>query len=246
MVIATEIDPFIIQQTQKTKRLLANLLNQLVLLEGKKGKGKTLSGVAICYNLREMFNKPVVIIGAKMGLREEFGPHIFLSEKEFVTELDKIATITNESSDGVVGDAVEKALKSLGVNIYNVTLVFDEATRVFDSRTPSDKMVRVFGYFVQQSRHYLITILVMVPNRDMIDKRVRRQFDWFGRCSTTCRTDPLTHTCIRVGCPHITTTRFIGGVDRFKFKIYGPSYWPMFDSWAMVGFRAKDLQIGRA
>lgn len=232
----------------KLKQLLLFLINQVVFLEGKKGKGKTLAATAIIKNLKDHFGKPVVVIGSKMGLNENFGEYTFLDEKDFVGELDKIATISKDTPEDVVQDVVEQALKRLGVQITDVTLVFDEAYKLFDARTPSDKLVRVFGYFVAQSRHYGVTIVIIAPNRDMIDKRVRRQIDWWGRCTTTCKSLPNVETgrpeCVRPDCPHRTTVRFVGGRDRFKFTIYGPNYWDMYDTWAKVGFRQSSLKIG--
>lgn len=229
----------------KKKQLLVNLVNQVTLLEGKKGKGKTLAAVAIVKSVRELYDKPVVIIGSKMGLTEEFGDYTFLDEKQFVNELDSVAKISKSTPDEAVQGAVEKALRNLGVNIYNAVLVFDEAYKLFDARTPSDKLVRVFGYFVAQSRHYGITIVLISPHRDMIDKRVRRQADWYGRCSTTCKSLPDPETgkpvCVRPQCPHRTTVRFIGGATRFKLSMYGPDYWPLYDTWSLVGFRQSHL-----
>jgi len=232
----------------KLKQLLSYLLNSIVFLEGKKGKGKTLAATAIIHQLRELFGKPVVVIGTKMGLNANFGPFVFLDEKQFINELDKISTISKNSPDSEVENAVHTALQNLGVDIMNATLVFDEAYKLFDARTPSDKLVRVFGYFVAQSRHYNITIILIAPNRDMIDKRVRRQIDWFGRVSTTCKSLPNPETgrpmCVRPRCPHRTTVRFVGGIDKFKFTIYGPNYWDKYDTWAVVGFRSSHLKIG--
>jgi hypothetical protein len=229
------------QNEDKKKRLLSYLLNQIVLLEGKKGRGKSLSSVALAYELREMFGKPVIIVGTKVGMTDNFGPFKFLSERDFVEQLDQISDIANTDEEGAGETAVERALKSLNIDILDSTILFDEAIKLFDSRTPSDKLVRLFGYFVAQSRHYNITMVITIPNRDNLDKRVRRQIDWFGRCTTTCRT--LNRKCIRPGCRHITTIRFVGGIDRFKLRLEGTKYWSMFNSWSIVGFRRSQTNI---
>ncbi len=232
----------------KMRQLLSNLLNQIVLLEGKKGRGKSLAGTAITHNLRELFGKPVVIVGTKVGLNEErFGPFKFLNEREFIDQLDQISAIADTDEEGKAETNVERALKTMGIDIMNSTIVFDEAIKLFDARTPSDKLVRLFGYFVAQARHYNITIVIMIPNRDNLDKRVRRQIDWFGRCTTTCRSIPDENTgapkCIRKGCPHRTTVRFVGGLERFKIRINGPDYWPMYNTWSIAGFRPSQLNV---
>ncbi|KKK70072.1 hypothetical protein LCGC14_2927680, partial [marine sediment metagenome] len=170
-----------------------------------------------------------------------FGPFKFLSTQEFVEQLDQISNIANTDEEGVGETVIERALKSLGIDIMDSTILFDEAIKLFDSRTPSDKLVRLFGYFVAQSRHYNITMVIAIPNRDNLDKRVRRQIDWFGRCTTTCRT--LNKKCIRPGCRHITTIRFVGGIDRFKLRLEGTKYWSMYNSWSIVGFRPSQTTI---
>lgn len=236
-------------KNQATLRgILIRLLDQIFFIEGKKGKGKTIATVAICHDLREMFGKPVIIVGTKMGLTEKFGPFTFLSEKQFIAELDKIAKISKSTPDGEAESAIVTALKAMGVLIMNATIIFDEAYKLFESRGGgADKLVRLFGYFVAQSRHYHLTIGVIAPHRDMVDKRVRRQIDFYGRASTTCKSIPDPQTgrpvCVRWKCPHTTIVRFRGGATRFKLKVWGPSYWDKFDTWALVGFREKSLQI---
>jgi hypothetical protein len=232
-------------QTKKNgetqRRLLSYLLNQIVLLEGKKGRGKSLGATAIAYELREKFGKPVIIVGTKVGVNENFGPFKFLSEKDFVEQLEQITAVANEETEGETETAVARALKSMGIDIMNSTILFDEAIKLFDARKPSDKLVQLFGYFVAQSRHYNITMVITIPNRDNLDKRVRRQIDWFGRCTITCRT--VNRKCVRPGCRHVCTIRFVGGIDRFKFRINASNYWSMYNSWAIVGFRSSQLSI---
>ena len=215
----------------KQAEVLGNLQRSVTLLEGKKGRGKTLAGVAVAYQLKELFGIPTVVVGTSMDLvRAKYGDFTFLDEKEFINHLDKLTTVTKNTDEDTVRDAIEETLKTMGVSVTNACMVFDEAYKFFDSRTPSDKLVRVFGYFVAQSRHYKCSIILLCPFRDMIDKRVRRQIDFYGRCFTSNKT-------------HITTVRLSGGMDSWKLKIFGPNYWDMYDTHALVGFRAKHLMI---
>ena len=155
-----------------------------------------------------------------------------MDEREFIDNLDRLTKVSKNTDDGQVGDAIEEVMKNMGISIQNALLVFDEAYKFFDARTPSDKLVRVFGYFVAQSRHYKSSLFLISPNRDMIDKRVRRQIDWFGRCFTNQRTK-------------VTTVRLTGGVESVRMRINGPSYWDMYDTHAILGFRAKHLNIAQ-
>lgn len=216
----------------KQAEALEPLIRSVTLLEGKKGRGKTLAAVAIAKMLKEMYGIHTVCIGSSLDLnRQTFGDFTFLDEKEFIQDLEKITQVSKHTDDEIIGNAIDSLLKAKGIVVTNAVLIFDEAYKLFDARTPSDKLVRVFGYFIAQSRHYKCTIMLLCPFRDMIDKRVRRQMDYYGRCFTNKRTG-------------LTTVRITGGLDSWKFKIYGPTYWDMYDTHAMVGFRAKHLQIG--
>ena len=215
---------------QKQAEAIGSLVRQITLFEGKKGRGKTLAAVAIAYQMREFFDIPTVVIGSSMDLTPAYGPYTFLDEREFIDNLDRMTKISKGTNDQEVGDAVEIVMEKMGIQIHDSLLVFDEAYKFFDARTPSDKLVRVFGYFVAQSRHYKSSIFLISPNRDMMDKRVRRQIDWFGRCFTNKRTN-------------VTTVRLTGGVESWKLRVNGPTYWDMYDTHAILGFRSKHLQI---
>ncbi len=248
LVLAAEEErkAFLIDRYQaRRKELLSILLNQTVLLEGKKGKGKSLAITAIAWQLKDIFNKPVVIIGSKLGLeRSVFGDFIEIDERAFIDELGKISEITRSTPEDTTKLAINETLQTMGVNILNATIVFDEAYKLFDSRNPQDKLVKLFGYFVAQSRHYNLTTLMSTPRRDMIDRRVRVQIDWFGRVTVPCRSvQHLPGVCTRRGCSHIANVRFTRGIERWRLKLFGPNYWPMYNSWAVLGFRQKSMDI---
>ena len=218
---------------QKEEDALARLVEMSVLLEGKKGRGKTLTAVVICYQLRERFGRHVITVGSKMGLLPEFGDYENLTEVQFKSALEKIQDVVDEEAGA---EAVVKALRSKGVDLLYSTLAFDESYKLFDCRTPSDKLARLFGYFMAQQRHYHCTTLLLTPNRDMIDKRVRQQLDWQGRCFH----NSWTHNC---------TVRLVGGLETMTFTLSGTDgvfhtpYYDMYDSWTLVGYRRKHLEI---
>lgn len=217
----------------KEEDALARLVETSILLEGKKGRGKTLSAVAMCYQLRERFNRHVIAVGSKMGLRPEFGEFENLSETQFRSALEKIQDVVDEEAGA---EAVVSALRAKGVDLMYSTLVFDESYKLFDCRTPADKTARLFGYFMAQQRHYHCTTLLLTPNRDMLDKRVRQQLDWQGRCFH----NKWTHRC---------TVRLVGGLETMTFMLSGDDgtyhipYYEMYDTYALVGFRRKHLEI---
>jgi len=218
---------------QKEEDALARLVETATLLEGKKGRGKTLSATAILYQLRERFNRHVITVGSKMGLKEEFGSFEALTEAQFRDALEKVQDVVDEEE---AAEAVVKALRAKGVDLLYSSLAFDESYKLFDCRTPSDKTTRLFGYFMAQQRHYHCTTLLLTPNRDMIDKRVRQQLDWQGRCFH----NKWTHKC---------TVRLVGGLDTTTFTLSGIDdtyhipYYDMYDTHVLVGFRRKHLDI---
>lgn len=213
---------------------LTRLVEASTLLEGKKGRGKTLSAVAICYQLRERFSRHVITVGTKMGLKPEFGEFENLSETQFRDALTKIQNVVDEETSA---EEVVKALRAQGVDLLYSTIVFDEAYKLFDCRTPADKLVRLFGYFMAQQAHYHCTTLLLTPNRKMIDERVRQQIDWNGRCFH----NKWTHNC---------TVRLVGGLETMTFTLSGIEdkyhipYYEMYDRWTLVGYRRKHLDIG--
>ena len=217
----------------KEEDALARLVETAILLEGKKGRGKTLSAVAVTYQLRERFNRHVITVGSKMGLKPEFGEHADLTETQFKDALSKIQDVIDEAAGA---EEVVKALRAKGVDLMYATIVFDEAYKLFDCRTPSDKLARVFGYFMAQQRHYHCTTLLLTPNREMVDKRVRQQLDWQGRCFH----NKWSHKC---------TLRLVGGLETMTFTFsgiddaYHTSYYSLYDTHTLVGFRRKHLDI---
>jgi len=219
------------QRLSRAVELFSMFLESIVLLEGKRGRGKTLALVAMSYQLRELFGRHVITVGSKAGLRPEFGDYTYLDETAFLKELNGIREVSATTPEGAMQEVVEEALRRMGINILGATMIFDEAYKLFDCRSTAEKLVKVFGYFIAQSRHYGTTILLSSPHRDMIDKRVRRQIDWYGRCFYS----PHTQIC---------TVRFTSGADSIKMRIYGPNYFDLFDSWVLLGYRKRQLQIG--
>lgn len=226
-------------QRLQTRRLdtLGRLVEQAVLFEGKKGRGKSLSAVGVGYNLRELFGLHVIVVGSKMGIRPEFGPFEQMTEMQFLEKLELLTDIAENIDPTLPEEAIEQVLRSKGVNFMHSVTVFDEAQKLFECRTPSDKVVRLFGYFIDQMRHYHMTAILCSPHRRRIDGRVRQQLDFYGRCFMNKRKE-------------LVTVWVRGGGQTFRLKFhnvdpYGlrPNYYDMYNSWTLVGFRRKHLDI---
>ena len=223
---------------EKRMDILSRVVESCTMLEGKKGRGKTITGVALSYNLREAFNMPTICVGSRMGLiKDIYGPYEFIDEREFLDILENITAVSKFTPEKQLGLAIDEALKSMGINILGANMVFDESYKLFDSRTPSDKLVRIFGYLIAQMRHYHLTVLLLTPHRDMVDKRVRRQVDNMGRCFFNKRREKCT-VWLRGGGS--TWKMSVNNIDQFGMR---PNYYDMYDSWTLLGFRKKHLDI---
>jgi len=222
-------------EQQKREDTLARLVEQATLIEGKKGRGKTLTALAIAWWLRELFNRPVISVGSKMGIKPEFGPHKVMNEMAFRDELNQLSIVANEEDNA---ENVARAFEKYGISILYSTLIFDEAYKLFNSRTPMDKLVQLFGFFIAQSRHYHVTILLLTPDRSMVDgKRVRPQMDWNSRVYHNKYTNKA-------------RLRLVAGIETMTIEVDGlrdptpeNNFYGMYDSWNVLGFRQQSLNI---
>jgi hypothetical protein len=230
-----ELIKYDIQAEQEMAQdVFAQMLETSILVQGKKGRGKTLTGVDIGWNLRERFGRPVIVVGSKMGLRpEQFGEFKIMDEKVFRDELERINVAASET-DNVA--AVAAAFEKYGISILYATIIFDEANKLFEVRRSADKLVQLAGYFFQQQRHYHVTTVLLTPDEEQIDKRVRKQIDWKGRVYHNKYTD-------------LARVRLTQGLDVLTFDIDGKDdamhtpYYEMYDSWALLGYRQASLKL---
>jgi len=224
---------------KSTWKVLAQLVEKCTCLEGRHDRGKSMSLVAISYWLREWFGRPVITVESSMGLKPTFGSHKYLSVKAFVEELKKLTEVAKIGQNGhqpeELQDAIDEALKRLGINLMYATLVFDEANKLFEARRPHDPLVILVGYFVQQMAHYHNTVLIATPNRRAIDYRVREQVDFWGRPHY----DELTNVC-QLDFFKLSPERLM------TLRIQGERYFDMYDRWSLVAFRGKSLNIKEA
>ena len=220
-------------EEEKKEATLARLIEQAILIEGKKRRGKTLSAVGISWELRERFNRPVIAVGSKMSLNENFGPYTFMPESDFKAEMEKINIAANEEESA---ERVASMFERYGIRILYATVIFDEAYKLFNVRTPMDKLTQLTGFFVAQQSHYHVTTIFLSPTREQIDKRIRVQLDWQGRVYHNKYTN-------------IARVRLVQGIEVMTYDIDGASdaehvpFYDMYDSWGMLGFRSTSLNI---
>jgi len=216
---------------------IAQLIEKCIIIEGKKGRGKTLSAVALCYQMRERFGRHIIAVGSKMGLKKEtFGEFQELTIQQFRDALVAISEVSSIAGGEANPEVVQKLLLERGVDVLYATIVFDESYQLFDCRTPSDKLVRAFGYFGAQQRHYHCTTILLTPDINMLDRRIRRQVDWIGNCFHNAATSNVT---LRLSSGLDTLTiRFNGADDSLH-----PAYYDMYNTHALVGYRTTHLDV---
>ncbi len=207
--------------------------NTITFLEGTKGSGKTLSMTAIAYHIKSIYNIPIVCVGTSLGLnRETFGDFTFIDEKTFIENLAEISSISSQVSDGESAEIIESMFKERNIVIRNACLIFDEAYKLFESRRAHDKLVLAFGYFVSMSRHFGATIIIACPHRDQVEKRIRRQVDFFAMCSFDRNRGIATVKLVPESSEPIK-----------KLRVRLDNYKHMYDTKQIVGLRKTQLNI---
>jgi len=212
---------------------IKRLLETSIALEGKKGRGKSLSATVIAYLLRELCGRHVITIGTKLGLTPAFGDFVEITEKEFKNVLDRVQDSVDESN---AAKEVVEVFKSEGIDLMYATLVFDEAYKLFTPLRVMEKLNMLFSQFMAQQRHYHCTTLLCAPSREDINRRVRQQVDWFGRCFH----NKWTHQCV---------VRLVSGLETIPLSFNAiddsehPPYYEMYDSWVMTGYRRQHLEM---
>lgn len=224
---------FVDIEEEEKELTLARLIEAATLIEGKKRRGKTLSTVGISWELRERFGLNIICVGSKMGLNDNFGPYQFMPESDFRNEMEKLDIASKEEDNA---ERVANMFEKYGVSIINAVVIFDESYKLFNARTPMDKLTQLTGFFVAQQAHYHATTIFTSPSREDLDKRIRRQLDWQGRVYH----NKYTHTA---------RVRLVSGIEAISYDIDGASdaehlpFYEMYDSWNLLGFRKTSLTI---
>lgn len=228
-IITPEVIANLSEDELEEMEFFSMFLETLVIIEGKKGSGKTQLSIALLKKLNKYFKTPVV---TDQKLKSAFGPYMFLDEKTFVEEIQKTSDIAKSIPSEDMELVTEWALRKLGIKLEGAVILFDEGYKYFDCRKPTDKLVLVFGYFIATMRHYHATVIICVPNRRYLDKRVRDQIDFLAKVAYNMRTEFV----------HARFLDYSTG-EVHGLKVYGPNYRNLYDSWSPISFRRKVLDI---
>ena len=217
--------------TEEQKFLLP-FIEGITVLEGRKGSGKSTASVALLYLLKEHFNMPIV---CDFPLKEDtFGPYTHMDINAFVKDLQTVSAATKGDSPDVAERAMDSLMKGKHSILDGSAILLDEAYKYLDCRTPADKVVRLFGYWISQIRHFRASLIIVIPDISMMDKRIHRQIDRIGRVYTDHDTGEV-----------VALFNDIMAGERKRLIFDATKYWPMFDSWVLTPFRMQHMNIGR-
>jgi len=162
------------KQERRELEFFAPLTDAFIWLRGIARSGKTATSISISHNLRKYFNKTPII---DFRPYDSFGYYEFLPAYNFIEMLQSFGDLIDSGVlDGLDNVALrEKVKQKLGYDLIDSTLVLDEAYKNLRSRTPSKKEVLAYTDFLQTYGHYHITVVMISPFKNQIDKDAGRQ-----------------------------------------------------------------------
>lgn len=175
------------------EELLVQFVEKFTAVWGRKGTGKTMISVSICHGLKENFGIKTV---SDVELTEKFGDYTYINIDRFIDQIRFINELTKGQSETIAKNALTKQISngmvdsngvSLMSSIEGAALILDEAYNYLDARESQSRLVKLVGHWISQMRHYRVSLFLITPHLDMIDKRARRQIDISGECYT----DPM-------------------------------------------------------
>ena len=232
MATATKPVQNLFDELTPEQQFLLPFIDGITVLEGRKGSGKSTASVALLYLLKEHFNMPVV---CDFPLKEEtFGEYTHMDINSFVKDLRIVSEATKGDSADVAERAVDKLMGGRRSILDGSAILLDEAYKYLDCRTPADKVVRLFGYWISQIRHFRASLIIVVPDVSMMDKRIHRQIDRIGRVYTDHESGEV-----------VALFNDIMAGERKRLVFDAEKYWTMFDSWVLTPFRMQHMNVGR-
>lgn len=211
------------------QRLFLSMSPGVILITGMAGTGKTTTGVAIAYNLREILGKTVLL---DFIPKKSFGPYQHVNTKKVISAFKNLNKVVKRATKRNKSLSVHDIAKiPLKLNVANTVIFLDEAYSYFESRSPNKKDVKLFSYMVDQHRHYLMTLIVISPDKSRLDQRLRGQVTHEVRCR-------------KWGDTIIARVEDLRTADHIRIRIPGKDYWKMFESYNALQVRTDVLDIG--
>jgi len=175
-------------EVTSAEEVLLNFVEQYTLFYGRKGTGKTMMAVSIIKQLKDVFGIETV---CDFQLSSNFGVYTYIDIERFLDQLRMVNELTKGQSEAIAKRAVDGMMEqgvngqgSLMTELDGKAVCFDEAYKYLDSRDSTTRLVKLFSHFISQMRHFRVSMFMIAPHPDMLDKRARRQIDNIGECYT--------------------------------------------------------------
>lgn len=162
----------------------ADMTKGITLVDGLPGAGKTLFMATEGWKFKKYFDIPTC---ADFPLKPAYGDFKYIGEEQLLEELEAVSIAARTQKETrVKGEALIKKWIEDGPGSYlqGSILLLDEGYRYFDCRRPMDKLGILYGYLVQQWRHYQMQIVVAATQVELLDRiRFRPYITHWVKCS---------------------------------------------------------------
>lgn len=189
----------------------------VITFEGKMGSGKSLSATAFAV-LDWYSTGRQIVANYSINLNR-------INDDGFVKEV-KDGDFEYFDYEKFVGDMKNN------VELYNKTVVLDEAYLFMDSRRSQSGFNNLMTYFTLQTRKRGVDLYICTQQFTNVDLRLRQNAD----IRATCRFDKASQVC------RVRMVNMRDGTRRVV-KIYGPEYYKFFDTNEIPPLRSGHLNV---
>jgi len=206
----------------------------IMLVEGLQGAGKSLFLTTMGWKFKKLFDKPICM---DYHPKDAFGEHKYIGEEELLAELEAVSIAAKTQKEGrAKGEAlIQKWIESgPGSYLQGSALLLQEGYRYFDRRRPMDKLGILYGYLVQQWRHYGMLIAVEATRVQLLDDyRFIPYINYWVKCGWIGNN----HTAVyQIENRHYPPDH----PERNKGLTIDAEHWgQLYDSWMPIAMRKK-------
>lgn len=135
----------------------------VVMVDGRKGSGKSLFGAWLADRNSKLFSKGVT---TNCKLKDTFGQFNFIDEQLFINEWVKLTELADrEDANELINNIIELTKYSM---FYNRTIIIDEARKWIWKRRPNARILQYIGELIDISRHNHDVIVFSGANLERI------------------------------------------------------------------------------
>lgn len=221
------------KQQKKEREFFASLTESFIWLRAKARSGKTATLVSIAYNLREYFNKTPIL---DFKPYDNFGYYEYMDVDAFIETQHLFSKLVKEGVfDGLDGKELRAAVKQeTKYDLIDATIGLDEAYKNLWSRQPTKQEVLAYNSFCQTYGHYHMTVIIISPFKNQIDKDAARQV----KVELNCSYDPQTMLVMAKGLDRDT-------LEEVRLITPIRKYGEMYNSWSPQAIlQRRKIEVG--